>query len=181
VDIAVTDKEVRTPDDSPEIVEPVRRVESREVVEAAYRRHYRDVYRYAITLTRSSDEAEEIVSEAFERALQHWRSAPPAPLAWLLLTARRIATDRWRRARRLARALRSTTGGETSASVSDFWIWFDAVGRILTEGQREVLTLRYQRDLTDADIAEIMGLTESGVRSLIARALQAIRTHEELL
>ena len=41
--------------------------------------------------------------------------------------------------------------------------------------------LRYQRDLTDADIAVVMGLTESGVRSLAARALAALRAHPELL
>jgi DNA-directed RNA polymerase specialized sigma24 family protein len=44
-----------------------------------------------------------------------------------------------------------------------------------------VLVLRYQRDLTDADIASVLGMSESGVRSLVARAVEALRAHPELL
>jgi DNA-directed RNA polymerase specialized sigma24 family protein len=52
---------------------------------------------------------------------------------------------------------------------------------VLTARQREVLVLRYQRDLTDADIGSVMRLSESGVRSLVARALAILRSHPELL
>jgi DNA-directed RNA polymerase specialized sigma24 family protein len=36
-------------------------------------------------------------------------------------------------------------------------------------------------DLADSEIAEILGITESGVRSLVARAAVSLRAHEELL
>jgi len=109
---------------------------------------------------------------------------PDRPVAWLLLTARRLATDRWRRARRLARILvagRSTRFGTTSGLDPDFDTWFASLASVLTARQREVLVLRYQRDLTDADIGSVMGLSESGVRSLVARALAVLRSHPELL
>jgi RNA polymerase sigma-70 factor, ECF subfamily len=155
-------------------------------VETIYRRYYRDVYRYVLGLTRTPDEADDITAEAFERALRAGRSAAlrERPLPWLLLTARRVATDRWRRARRLAELvtrIASRPPGDAMERRSEFWIWFDALARVLTDRQREVLLLRYQRDLTDADIASIMGLSESGVRSLVGRALAVLRGHPELL
>ncbi|MEO8230379.1 MAG: sigma factor-like helix-turn-helix DNA-binding protein [Chloroflexota bacterium] len=102
----------------------------------------------------------------------------------MLLTARRIATDRWRRARRWAQivlGLRSDEQGDAGERQTEFWVWFDQVSRLLTDRQREVLLLRYQRDLGDADIGRIMGISESGVRSLAARALDVLRAHPELL
>jgi RNA polymerase sigma factor (sigma-70 family) len=135
-------------------------------------------------LTRSAADAEDIAAETYERAYRAWSSVPEPALPWLLLTARRIATDRWRRARRMARIVlrlgprRASDAGERQ---TEFWLWFDAIARVLTDRQREVLLLRYQRELTDADIARIMGLSESGVRSLVARALAELRAHPELL
>jgi RNA polymerase sigma factor (sigma-70 family) len=155
--------------------------------EVLYRLHYRDVYRFALGLTRSSDDASDITAETFERAYRAWsRGAhmPDRPLPWLLLAARRIATDRWRRARRFAGLLprgRGRPEDGAGEARTEFWLWFDAVARVLSDRQREVLLLRYQRDLADADIAHIMGISESGVRSLVTRAIAVLRAHPELL
>lgn len=153
-------------------------------LERVYRAHYRDVYRYVLALTRSADEAQEVSADAFERALRSWEEVPEPALPWLLLTARRITTDRWRRSRRWAKRALATgrrTWGDAGEEQTEFWLWFDALSAALTARQREVLLLRYQRDLTDTDIAGIMGVTESGVRSLVARALEELRAHPELL
>lgn len=154
------------------------------VVERAFAAHHRDVYRYVLALTYSASDADEVTAEVFERALRSWRAEPERVLPWLLLAARHIATDRRRRATRLVRMLprlswgRHTDAGEERA---EFWSWFESVSRVLTDRQREVLVLRYQRDLTDGDIAAILGLSESGVRSLVSRALEALRAHPDLL
>lgn len=150
--------------------------------EAIYREHYRDVYRYVVALTRSHEDAEEVTADAFERAFRAWsRGSPPERhLPWLLLTARRIATDRWRRARRGISNLLDP-GSEHDLGRTEFWIWFDALATVLTDRQREAIVLRYQRDLSDDEIAAVMGITRSGLRSLVARALEALRAHPELL
>ena len=73
--------------------------------EAVYNAHHRDVSRHVILVTRGRDDVEEIVAETFARAFAAWRSGHgPAgrPLPWLLVIARRIATDRWRRQRLIA-------------------------------------------------------------------------------
>ena len=154
--------------------------------EAVYTLHFRDVYRYVLGLTRSADETDDLTAETFERAFRAWKSSeaiPPLPLPWLFLTARRLVTDRWRRATRFASLRRHVRGRNPAGGERriEFWLWFDALAEALSDRQREVLLLRYQRDLTDADIAMIMGLSPSGVRSLVARALAALRAHPELL
>jgi RNA polymerase sigma-70 factor (ECF subfamily) len=154
--------------------------------EVVYTRHFRDVYRYVLGLTRSHDDADDATAETFERALRVWNSRrefPEAPLPWLLLTARRVSIDKWRRVKRLA-GLRPRIRDIEPVSDqgrAEFWIWFEAIARVLPDRQREVLLLRYQRDLTDEDIAMIMGLSQSGVRSLVARALATLRAHPELI
>lgn len=155
--------------------------------EALYLRHYRDVFRFVLGLTRSQDDAADIAAETFERAFRAWSGgsrSPERPLPWLLLAARRIATDRWRRARRLASLVQRSKGRPADGSGenrTEFWLWFDAVAKVLSLRQREVLLLRYQHDLTDADIAAVLGISESGVRSLVARALAVLRANPELL
>ena len=153
-------------------------------VEEAYTAHYAAVFRYTLALTRSVPDAEDITADVFARALQSWHEVPPRPLAWLLLVARRIATDRMRRARRFVKAFggtRPVRAADAGEAQTEFWAWFEAVGAILTDRQREALVLRYERDLTDEEIGGILGLSESGVRSLVARALSSLREHPEVL
>ncbi|MBA2314922.1 MAG: sigma-70 family RNA polymerase sigma factor [Chloroflexi bacterium] len=161
--------------------------------EEIYRAHYRDVYRYVLVMSHEPDEADDVVAEVFTRGFQAWRAGRgPAgrPLPWLLLICKRLLTDRWRRRRllrwvRLAPAdsdsvRRDTPAPDVVAGEHEFWMWLDSLARSLPARQREVLLLRYQRDLTDGEIGDVLGLSESGVRSLAARAVAALRRHPEL-
>jgi len=158
--------------------------------EAVYRDHYRDVYRYVLMALRHPEDAEDVVADTFDRAFEAWRggSGPAGrPLPWLIVIARRIVVDRWRRGR-LLRWLPFPSGhGHPELSDPDdprgraeFWIWLDQLADALPERQREVVFLRYQRDLSDEDIGEILGLSASGVRTLVSRALSSLRQHPEL-
>jgi RNA polymerase sigma factor (sigma-70 family) len=153
---------------------------------ALFELHHGDVYRYILALTRSKDDADDVTAETFERAFRAWTAGPVVGenfLPWLLLTGRRIAIDRWRRLRRLSRlvpSLKASDATDAEPARTEFWLWFDALCAAIPERQREVLVLRYQGDLSDAHIGTIMGLSESGVRSLVARALASLREHPEL-
>jgi RNA polymerase sigma-70 factor (ECF subfamily) len=170
--------------------------------ESVYTAHHRDVFRHVILVTRGRDDVEEIVAETFARAFAAWRDGQgPAggALPWLLVIARRIATDRWRRRRLIAwlplpdgargtqatcretSAAGSEPGGvDPAAGVAEFWLWLDALSEVLSARQRDVIFLRYQRDMTDEDIGEVLGLSASGVRTLASRALARLRQHPEL-
>jgi len=166
-----------------------------------YETYYRDVYRYVLLIDRRPEDAEDIVQDVFDRAFAAWRDGRgPAgrPLPWLLVIARRLLVDRWRRRRLIAwlplpDGMQPTTlrdrddpgvpepeSTDRVAQVTEFWMWLDALSQALPSRQRDVIFLRYQRDLTDAEIGEVLGLSASGVRTLASRALTALRNHPEL-
>jgi len=62
-------------------------------VAEAFRLEYGRVVAAVVRIVRDLDTAEEIVQEAFARALHHWPAGgvPERPGAWLLTTARRGA------------------------------------------------------------------------------------------
>lgn len=160
-----------------------------ETFEQVYRDHYRDVQRYVLLMVGRPDDVDDIVGDTFQRAFAAWRSGRgPAgrSLPWLLLIARRIVTDRWRRARLIrwlplgGSAASEPRDADRATDRSEFWLWLAQLARVLSDRQREVVYLRYQRDLTDEEIGEILGLSASGVRSLLARAIAALRQHPEL-
>ena len=160
-----------------------------ETFEQVYRDHYRDVQRYVLLMVGRLDDVDDVVGDTFQRAFTAWRSGRgPAgrALPWLLLIARRIVTDRWRRARLIrwlplgGSAASEPRAADSEADRSEFWVWLGQLAQVLSDRQREVVYLRYQRDLTDEEIGEILGLSASGVRSLLARAIAALRQHPEL-
>jgi RNA polymerase sigma-70 factor (ECF subfamily) len=158
--------------------------------EGVYREHYRDVYRYVLLALRRIDDVEDVVADTFDRAFEAWRSGhgpSGRALPWLIVIARRIVIDRWRR-RRLLRWLPFQAGDthselpdpDDSRERAEFWIWLAQLADVLSGREREVVFLRYQRDLSDEDIGEILGLSASGVRTLVSRALASLRQHPEL-
>ena len=157
--------------------------------EALYRQRYRDVYRYALLMLRSAEDAEDVTADAFQRAYAAWGSGHgPAgqSLPWLLLITRRLVIDKTRRRRLLSwlplESLRPShePADEAATGRTVFWLWFERFARELPERQREVLILRYQRDLDDAAIGELLGLSASGVRSLVGRACATLRRNPEI-
>jgi RNA polymerase sigma-70 factor (ECF subfamily) len=158
--------------------------------EGVYRDTYRDVYRYVLLALGRVDDVEDVVADTFNRAFEAWRSGHgPAgrALPWLIVIARRIVIDRWRR-RRLLRWLpfqsddtrSEPSDPDDSRERAEFWIWLAQLADALSDREREVVFLRYQRDLSDEDIGEILGLSASGVRTLVSRALASLRQHPEL-
>ncbi len=160
-----------------------------ETFETLYRQRHRDVYRYTLLMLRSCDDAEDVTAEAFHRAYAAWQSGhgpTGQPLPWLLLIARRLVIDRSRRRRLISwLPLRGLSPAREPSDQADtgraeFWLWFERFARELPERQREAMILRYQRDLDDEAIGEILGLSASGVRSLVARACATLRRNPEI-
>jgi RNA polymerase sigma-70 factor (ECF subfamily) len=151
--------------------------------ETVYLRHRDEIYRYVSVLTGDPDAAADIVAETFARAVVAARAdaLPEWPLPWLLVTSRRLATDRWRRLKTslTVRPLlaRPDDHGIEEAEVR---VWLTQICQVLEQRQREVIALRFVSDLSDRDIGGVMGISESGVRSLVSRALERLRQHPEI-
>jgi RNA polymerase sigma-70 factor (ECF subfamily) len=164
------------------VAEPIAARGSVVPFEELFERHYPDVFRYALVLTNSRDDAEDVAAETFAhawRAFSQHREPQGPPLPWLFTIARNIATDWWRRLSRRATHLHPRQDGDSRDGVESL-LWLESLVRALPPRQREVIALRYHRDLSDREIGRVMGLTESGVRSLVARAIQTLRQHPEI-
>jgi RNA polymerase sigma-70 factor (sigma-E family) len=142
------------------------------------RARYGAVLARAFVLTGDSAAAQDLAQDAFAALLAGWRRGGLAdPEHYLQRTLTRRAVSRWRRASR-----RETPTGQPPEGVSTDPTAVqddrDALRRALAAlpaRQRAVLVMRYLQDYPDEEIASLMGVRESTVRSQAARALEALR------
>ena len=138
--------------------------------------------RTALLLTgQNRAEAEDLLQLALERAYRHWPrvigSGEPERYTRKILA--NASADRWRRlARRPEEALPACGGGpgvpDHTAEIADRDFLLRALAG-LPRRQRAVLVLRYFDDLSEAEIAEILGCSLGTVKSHAARALSRLR------
>jgi RNA polymerase sigma factor (sigma-70 family) len=126
--------------------------------------------------TGSVASAEELVAEAFTRALQRWDrvQAHPSPSAWVVTTALNLQRDRWRRKR-----FESTRTETTCSNGSPFDQRLEpeilrAIAA-LPDRQREVLVHRIILDLSTNATAELLGIDPGTVTTHLRRSLSALR------
>lgn len=117
----------------------------------------------------SLDAAAEATDEAFCRAFVKWRtvSETTSPVAWTIRVAINVTRRRARRAGLEARLLRRQPPADlVPAPAGEAW---DAV-KDLPERQRQVLVLRYVADLSEAEIARILGVSRSSISTSLTAA-----------
>ena len=137
--------------------------------------------RLSVLLVRDQGAAEEVVQDAFVAMHGRWSRLrdPDKALAYL----RQAVVNRSRSALRhrgvVERHVRATApgdgpttgvrGGARRAAV------LDALRR-LPDRQREVLALRYYLDLSEAEIADALGISRGAVKSHASRGAAALRS-----
>jgi DNA-directed RNA polymerase specialized sigma24 family protein len=103
----------------------------------------------------------------------------------LLVICRRIVQGRHRRARLIAwlplpEHDREPAGAGGALEAVEFRLWLRQLEGVLSAREREALSLRYLDDLGDAGAALVLGITPSGFRTLVSRAIAKLRIHPEL-
>jgi len=142
------------------------------------------LYRVALSLVRNAAEAEDIVQDVFLRVLQRQgelnRIVEIRP--WLVRIAWNLAIDRTRKIRPdqmddLFAAGLLSRESPTHEALEDADRMRRVLKRIerLPKPERQALLLSAMEELSNAEIAEVMGKSESGVRSLIFRARARLR------
>lgn len=154
-----------------------------EAVSRLFVSQYRPLVRLAVLLLHDGGLAEEIAQDAFVALHQHWGRLrdPDKAVAYL----RRSVVNRSRSALRhrgvVDRFLRrqadpdSMPSAETVALDNQTHGEVLAAVRLLPARQREALALRYYLDLSQAQTAEAMGVSQGAVKSHTARALTSLR------
>lgn len=152
-----------------------------EVIERLYEAHYDPLLRLAYLLA-GRDGAEDLVQDAFVRALDRWRPGAPeeAFRAWAQTTMTRLAISRFRRASR-ERVAYERHGAPSAMSAPEFAPEVEQALASLSPRQRAATVLRYYEDLPDAAIAERLGVRVGTVKALLYQARERLKLDAALV
>jgi RNA polymerase sigma-70 factor (ECF subfamily) len=162
--------------------EDARRRAEDDVLAAMVDQYAGSLYRVAYSVLRNPADAEDAVQEAFLRVLRHRHAINDVRdrRVWLIRIVWNIVLDRKRRAKtrpetddvaELARVLPSTglSAEEIAAAAQHHARVLACVDRLPAK-ERQVLVLSAFEELSSVEIAEVLGITESSVRSRLFRA-----------
>ena len=147
--------------------------------EHAFDRHWSDVFRFALAWTNDWAAAEDLAQEAFLRLWdQRNRLDWDRPvLPWLLVTTRRLATDRFRQLRRRLLAP-AAPPSSLDADPTSRARWLDVCAAMddLSSLERTALVLTAIHGSTYDEAAEVLGTTAGALRAAVSRARTKLET-----
>ena len=152
-------------------------------VTALFRDHHLELVRLALLMVGDLATAEDVVQDAFERLHGRWRGLrdPASGLAYARSSVLNGCRSVHRRAavarKHAARLAQPEDGGPGTADAADAASdrgELAAALRGLPGRQREVLVLRFYLDLGAAEIAAVLRISQSAVRSTTSRGLAAL-------
>lgn len=150
-------------------------------VEELYAGHYRQLVRLAVLLVRDVETAEEVVQDSFVAMHGRWRRLrePEKALAYLRQTvvnrSRSVLRHRAVQARHPEPVRADHPGADEHAVATERRTEVLDALRTLPARQREVLALRYYLDLSEAQIAETLGISRGAVKSHASRGAASLR------
>jgi RNA polymerase sigma-70 factor (ECF subfamily) len=148
-----------------------------------YRSSRDDVYAYVASLVRNQAAAEEVTATAFERAYRKRSRFDPRrgePRAWLFGIARNAALDELRHRGRQAELAAEpadlvTAPAHESAEASERRLALTAALATLEPRERELIALKFFAGLANAEIATVVGVSESNAGTRLHRAVTKLR------
>ena len=156
---------------------------SSETFDALYRECARDMYAYVRTLLGDDASAEDVTALAFERAYRRratFDDRRGSRRGWLFGIARNAALDELRRRRRSAPLLGELPddGARAPEEEADLAVRRTTVRlalAALAPRERELVALKFHGGLSNAEIAAVLGTTESNAGTRVHRAVSKLR------
>lgn len=153
-------------------------------IEQLFDAHFDSVYRYVFFRVRNVVEAEDITSDIFEKVVRYQNHYTPQEGAtirsWIFSIARNTLTDYFRKKRidttpiddvdisdssNLGQAL------DASQQLQQIFSTLDS----LTPRQQEIVRLRFEADLSNKEIAELLSINQKTVSATLTQALATLR------
>lgn len=141
-----------------------------------YSAHVHRIYRALAVTLGNDDLAREAVDEAMTRAYAHWRRVRGLdnPAGWVFRVGFNWATSWWRKVRREQGVLTEERHPRTAATDPAGLAAREALARLPLR-QRAVIVCRVLLDLSTAETADTLGISEGTVKSRLSRGLSALR------
>jgi RNA polymerase sigma-70 factor (sigma-E family) len=145
-----------------------------EVFDAFVRARHTALLRYGVVLTGDPHSAADLVQDALERTGLAWdrvhSQGDPEGYVRRVMANRNISA--WRRLRRERLVDAPPETAYEDRAVDD--VMWSVLAR-LPRRQRTVLVLRYYEDLTEAEIARVLGIAPGTVKSQASKGIAALR------
>jgi RNA polymerase sigma factor (sigma-70 family) len=151
--------------------------------ERLYRSSRDDVFAYVATLLGDRSTAEDVTELAFERAYRRRRTFDRRrgeERAWLFGIARNAALDELRRRKRQATLVvdpddPSVDGPDDGAEVALARTMVRQALSTLPAREREIIALKFHAGLSNAELARVLGVSESNAGTLLHRTMEKLR------
>jgi len=148
-----------------------------------YRENRDDLYAYVCGLLRDRSAAEDVTALAFERALRKHASFDPrrgSRRGWLFGIARNAALDELRRRTRIAElaADPEDVDAATPHESAEVAVRRAALRQAMTKldpRERELVALKFFAGLGNAEIAQVIGTSESNAGTKLHRTMDKLR------
>jgi RNA polymerase sigma-70 factor (ECF subfamily) len=152
-----------------------------------YEKYYTKIFAFVYSRVRNVELARDLVSSAFEKAYVKGRNVrePTAYASWLFVIAKNEITGHFRRtgreANHLERAGEELRFTDAPPAPDEYVLRDERVGRLvsfinrLPRRDQEILSLKFDAELKNNEIAKVMDMTSLNVRVTIFRALKRLR------
>lgn len=152
-----------------------------DIIDQLFSQHYNEALLYTISLCRSRTMAEDIVSDAFFKALTMADDSIRDFKPWLLTVCRNEFISSCRKNSRFtAEEIPEELADEREQAIDaiirreEYRSLYRAIG-LLPDAQKEAVTLFYFSGLPVRSISEIMGKSEANVKVLLCRGRDKLR------
>ncbi len=153
---------------------------------AIYEAHMAYVFRYISYRVSNRNEAEDLTSLVFEKALAAFDRYDPrksAPQTWLLTIARNTVTDHLRKSsKRKTMPLDDAVGVASAdppppetAETQEEYEKLQLCLAVLPQREQEIISLKFGGELNNRQIASVVGLSQNNVGTIIFRAICKLR------
>ena len=154
-----------------------------ESFEALYKRTFPRVYGYVASMLRDRATAEDVTAQAFERAYRKrrsFRATRGSSEAWIFAIARNAALDELRRRKRRAglHVDPEDVSSATPAEYAELTLRRETVRAalaMLDPREQEIVALKFAGGLGNAEIANVLRISESNAGTRLHRALEKLR------
>ena len=156
-------------------------VMKKDELEEIYRLYYKDIYLYALSLARNRQDAEELASDAFYKALLSLETKSGSVKYWLFSVCRNLFLDQMRRRKRQPCEELSDKQTDDLEDTLAHLIREEEARKIysciqkLPDAYREMIFMFYFEEMSIAQIARLTGKGTASVKTGLFRARKKLK------